>query len=220
MIKIALMLVFLAILSVEAIAQTVEARGGNIFFIAKDGEQRQITSSGLDLSPSLDFSENRIVFVRQTPDLKLHVPICEVPDCTTIDNEIWIADAGGVSPPHRVLRAPRVGSFGRSLIAGFRLPQLSLDGSLIFFRTEAGADAFAFYSLHLASGFVRLLFYGVEYSTIRTGKYQGYLIASVFLPGARTHVPVNWLVNPQGRLHSEIGGDYTLSQFKKQNGIR
>src|SRR5690242_5368578 len=56
-------------------AQSVEERQGNIWFIAADGSRTQLTSSGLDFFPSLSFSGTRVVFIRNTPDFKIRVPV-------------------------------------------------------------------------------------------------------------------------------------------------
>jgi hypothetical protein len=218
-----LILFFLIAMCGESIAQKVEEHDGNIFFIAPDGSRRQLTSTGLDSQPSLSFGGRWVVFVHRTPDLKIRVPIGEVDDgCCTLENEIWIADITGLRPPHRILRAPANGVMGHRVMAGFSMPVFSADGNRIFFRTIAAADSLGFHSLNLSSGFIRFLFHGVDYSMIRTGRYRGYMTASVFVPNsAQTHIASYWLVNPEGRLLNPIRGgtQYELSQFKEQNGI-
>ena len=64
-----ILLLFISMVPVEAVAQAVEARDGNIFFISRDGSRKQLTMLGLDSQPNLWSDGNRVVFVRRTPDL-------------------------------------------------------------------------------------------------------------------------------------------------------
>ncbi|OLE88976.1 MAG: hypothetical protein AUG08_06060 [Acidobacteria bacterium 13_1_20CM_2_55_15] len=90
---------------VEAVAQAVEARDGNIFFISRDGSRKQLTMLGLDSQPNLWSDGNRVVFVRRTPDLKIETGVPGPRgECCQIDNELWIADVTGAKQPKRILR--------------------------------------------------------------------------------------------------------------------
>jgi hypothetical protein len=59
------------ILPSDAFGQTVSSRGGNVFLKAEDGRIIQITSSGLDLEPSLSMDKKHVIFVRRTPSSRI-----------------------------------------------------------------------------------------------------------------------------------------------------
>jgi hypothetical protein len=222
---VAVTLFFAMTLTVDgtASAQTVKAVDGNIIYIAPNGSQRHLTSTGLDSQPSLSFDGKRVVFVRNTPDFKGNVPVPVVDDCCTTDNEMWIADVNGTTKPYRMLRGQpdywHLKSGRSELLAGFALPQFSRDGKLVFFETQGGADASAYYSLNLHTGFIAFLYFGDAFEMIKTGKYTGYILASVFMPHAETDTSTPWLLNPQGRLLRSIkdGGSRMASHGGESN---
>jgi len=65
-----ILLLFISMVPVEAVAQAVEARDGNIFFISRDGSRKHLTMLSLDSQPNLWSNGNRDVFVCRTSDLK------------------------------------------------------------------------------------------------------------------------------------------------------
>ncbi|OLE88975.1 MAG: hypothetical protein AUG08_06055 [Acidobacteria bacterium 13_1_20CM_2_55_15] len=63
---------------------------------------------------------------------------------------------------------------------------------------------------------------GIGFQVITEGKYKEYLIANKNMPNYPTHVHSYWLLDPVGKLLRQIGdgGQYALSRFKDQNGVR
>jgi hypothetical protein len=215
----------LASFSTAAFAQEVEEHEGSIFFVGPDGSRKQLTASGLDSQPSLSFSGRRMVFVRDTPDLKIETGLPGPGgSCCHTNNELWIADVESKQTPRRILRG-HAGGFriGPQLVlANFNSPQFSLDGSLVFFETGTWATDGAIYSLNLTTGFLRLLYVGVDFQVIRSGKYKGYIIGPKNMPHYETHTHLYWLFDPHGKILRQIGdgGPFALMTFKAENGIR
>src|SRR5436309_2169335 len=124
-----ILLLFISMVPVEAVAQAVEARDGNIFFISRDGSRKQLTMLGLDSQPNLWSDGNRVVFVRRTPDLKIETGVPGPRgECCQIDNELWIADVTGAKQPKRILRGHAgIYKIGPDLgLGGFHSPQRSV----------------------------------------------------------------------------------------------
>ncbi len=220
-----ILLLFISMVPVEAVAQAVEARDGNIFFISRDGSRKQLTMLGLDSQPNLWSDGNRVVFVRRTPDLKIETGVPGPRgECCQIDNELWIADVTGAKQPKRILRGHAgIYKIGPDLVlGGFQSPQFSVEGRIVFFEANTWATDGAIYSLDLTSGFLRLICVGIGFQVITEGKYKGYLIANKNMPNYPTHVHSYWLLDPVGKLLRQIGdgGQYALSRFKDQNGVR
>jgi hypothetical protein len=162
----------LALLAVTpaVLGQTVVVKDGNVTYVTKDGRNTQITSAGLDSDARLSLDQKLVVFVRRTPTLKIDTGTGEA-DL----NELWIADTAGKEPPKRVLTGHSGGfTIGDNLVlAGFRQPQFSPDGTRIYFAAQTWATTDSFRMLDLNAGRVHFLFAGYSLEVLKTGHYAG-----------------------------------------------
>ena len=198
--------------------QSVSARNGHIFFTDQNGVEKPITNGNLDSQPSLSFDKRQIVFVRKTPGQTAETSSGDI-DKT----ELWIAPVDGSKEPKRVLTG---GGFvkGHNLnivISGFINPQFSPDSTRIYFEANAWVTAAAIMMLNVPTGNTKLLFPGLGFEVIETGKYRGFLIGIKDpITEDRGRIMVYWLLDPNGKEVTRIGEDESdLMQFKLKYGI-
>ena len=118
---------------------TVDERGGNIYFIAKDGHTIQLTSSGLDSSPSLSRDNRLVVFLREKYVVGIVHSQREVSD-----KELWIASTSREQASRKLL----VGNPG---LGEFRRPQFSLDGKRVCFEARSWATDYSMWVVEVAT---------------------------------------------------------------------
>jgi Tol biopolymer transport system component len=121
------------------LSQTVEEHGGNIYFTGKNGHTVQLTSSGLDSSPSLSRDNHFVVFLREKYAIRIVLSRGEV-----WDKFLLVGDTSHKMPPRRVL----VGNDGWGR---FRHPQFSPDGRRICFEARSWATDYSMWVLELAT---------------------------------------------------------------------
>ncbi len=117
----------------------VEERGGNIYFTGKDGHAVQLTSTGLDSSPSLSKDNSLVVFLREKYFVRIFLSRGLV-----WDNVLWVADTSRKRQSYPLL----VGNDG---LGKFRHPQFSPDGRRICFEARSWATDYSMWVLELAS---------------------------------------------------------------------
>ena len=200
----------LLIAATPILGETVSVRDGNVFVKVKDGSTLQITSSGLDLDPSLSANNRLVVFVRRTPSFKIWTALEE-----TDQNEIWVASVSGEPEPRRILVGHPSVNGGRDL-AGFRSPQFSLDEKRIYFIAELAATGNSVRALDLATGKVDFLYRGESVEVIKSGPYAGFLIGLKAIPHAfpPPHIFRYWLLDRNGKDVAEIGAESDVRVFK------
>ena len=196
------------------LSQTVEERDGNIYFTDTDGHTVQLTSTGLDSSPSLSKDTRLVVFVRKTPSLKIGTGLGYA-----IDNELWVAHTSGTEPAQRILIG-HPGTFhtdGSLLLAGFRHPQFSPDARRVYFESTAWASAGAVWMGNVETGKATFLYVGSSVEVIQSGQYAGYLIALKEIPRVVAgRVERYWLLDRDGKEVGEIGeSNDSLTEFKE-----
>ena len=121
------------------LCQTVEERGGNIYFTGKNGAIIQLTSSALDTSPSLSTDNRFVVFLREKYTVSVFLSRGEVRD-----KELWIADTSRKKPPRQLL----VGNAG---LGEFRRPEFSADGKQICFEARSWAADYSIWLLEVTT---------------------------------------------------------------------
>jgi hypothetical protein len=190
--------------------QTVSTKDGNVMFRAKDGSSTQITSSGLDSDPSLSVNNRLVVFVRRTPDLRILTALEE-----TDRNEIWVASVSPQPQPRRILVGHAGVRVGEDL-AGFSLPQFSLDAKRIYFIAEWAATGNSVQVVDVATGKVKFLYRGESVEVIKSGPDAGCLIGLKAIPHAfpPPHVFRYWLLEADGKDVAEIGEESDVKVFK------
>lgn len=123
-----------------AVLPKVEERGGNIYFTAKDGKSVQLTSSGVDSSPSLSKNYRWAVFLREKYTVSIVLSRGVVRD-----KSLWIADTSRKKLPRLLL-------VGNSGLGEFRLPRFSPDGKRLCFEARSWATDYSVWTIEIGGG--------------------------------------------------------------------
>ena len=132
-------LVVTALAVVPLVCQPVDERSGNIYFTSKNGHTVQLTSSGLDSSPSLSKDNRLVVFLREEYAVRIFLSRGEVRD-----KVLLVADTSLKKPPRRLLA-------GNSGLGEFRHPRFSGDAKHICFEARSWATDYSMWVLEVAS---------------------------------------------------------------------
>ena len=193
-------------------SQTVSAVGGKILFQDATGRTTLLTTDQSDSDPCLSADNERVVFVRSTPNRKAGTGLGEI-ELT----ELWVASVDQKQPPKRVL-VGHPGDFkpGPTLVmAGFSKPQFSPNGERVYFMAETWATSTAIHVLDLKTGQTRFLYAGLDVEVIGSGKYEGFLIATENPVAAVGRYTVYLLMNPDGKGVRRIGySESDVARFK------
>lgn len=160
-----ILLAALPALASAAVPAALE-RGGNVYYRAADGSERQITRDGGYGAPTLSPDGRTLAFVRED----------EKPDPGGQGGltSLWIADAA--TGAARRLLAGRPHDDPKRDLARFRDPAFSLDGGFIYVEAEAWATSGAIHQVEVATGRERFVVDGWLYGVIRNGRYRGHLL--------------------------------------------
>jgi len=185
-----------------ALAQTVTAVDGNIYYTPRSGtDRRQLTRAGLDSQPKLSPDGSIVVFVRATPGRTAQTAYPSI-EAT----ELWTVRVDGSNARLRV--RGKAAKTVEETIAGIQSPEFSPDGKGIFFLGGGWVTSSAVHFLDLSSGRIRFVCPGNSLEVIRNGQYRGHLIVSqhrYFLGGGS--FDWLWLVSPDGREVGPIGNE-------------
>lgn len=206
----ALLLIASLVAPLPALAQSVTAQDGNLFYRASaDAPPRQLTSSGLDRDPILSPDGQLVAFVRDTPGDSVEIVIG-----TEEATSLWTIHVDGSDARMRL--KGRAGETAGESLAMLHGPQFSPDGARIYFLSAAWANSAAVHVLDLATGNERFLVAGNSLEVLPAGEYAGHLMVSqhrYFLAGGS--YDWYWLVAPDGREIDPIGEDETaLHEFR------
>ncbi len=203
-------LLSVATCSLGSEAQTVFARGGNLFVLGKPGHAKRLMASGRDSDPSMSPDGKRVVFVRGTPGRTIETGAGSVEA-----KEIWVADSKG-GRPVRIVRGE--GSQDpRKVLAGFRAPQFSPDGRLIYFLSHAYATSDAVHRVDVNTRKVSFVCDGNTLEVVRKGEHRGHLIVLRHRYTAQGSSDEYWLMDPHGKEVRRIGGEKEQERFKKKH---
>jgi hypothetical protein len=183
-----------------AVAQTVTAVDGNIYYVPHSGtDRKQLTTTGLDSQPKLSPDRSTVVFVRATPSqiVRAAYPNIEA-------TELWTIRVDGNDSRLRV--RGKAADAIEETIAGIESPEFSPDGSQIYFLTVGWVTSSAVRVVDLSSGRVRFLCPGNSLEVIHNGQYHGHLILGQhrYFMGGGSYDWL-WLVSPDGREVGPIG---------------
>jgi Tol biopolymer transport system component len=188
-----------------ALAQTVTAIDGNIYYTARSAtDRRQLTTTGLDSQPKLSPDVSTVLFVRGTPGRTVQMAYPDV-EAT----ELWTVRVDGSNARLRV--RGKAANTVEETVAAIQSPEFSPDGDRIFFLGGGWVTSSAVHVLDLNSGRVRFVCPGNSLEVIRNGQYRGHLIVSQhrYFMGGGSYDWL-WLVSPDGRIVGPIGdGDST-----------
>jgi hypothetical protein len=159
------------------------------------------------------------VFVRRTPSLRIDTGIGE-----TDENELWVAEATGTTPPRRVL-VGHAGGFGIDdslVLAGFAKPLFSLDRQRIAFTAQTWATDNSARLLEVGTGKVKFLCTGSVVDVVKSGSYAGHIIVHRQIPRVMPgRVWRFWLLDPSGNEVGEIGeSESALKEFLVEHAGR
>src|SRR5690348_13756228 len=132
-------LVVAALAVVPLLSQTVQEPGGNIYFTGKNGHTVQLTSTGLDSSPSLSKDNRFVVFLREKYFVRIFLSRGLVGD-----NVLWVADTSCKRQSYPLL----VGNDG---LGKFRHPQFSSDGKRVCFEARSWATDYSMWVVEVAT---------------------------------------------------------------------
>ena len=181
---------FLALWAAAAEAQSVEARGGNLFYRPSCGAAaRPLTTSGHDSDPELSPDGRRVVFLRAGPGGEA---------------SIWTIETGGAGLRRWIVA--RADTAPERTLADLQTPRFSPDGSRIYFLSSAWATSGAVHALDLASGAERFLIPGNSLEVMRSGEYAGPLLVEqhrYYLAGGS--YDWLWLFTADGREVGPVG---------------
>jgi len=181
-------------------SEVVLAKEGKIFFVAKDGMERQLTASGKDSQPSLSPDSSRVVFIRETDEVVWSEPV------RTTATQLWVASTSGFPPARLVLAGPI--EIDGVRFAEFFCPQFSPKGGYLYFLINYAATTHAIVRLSLQTGEARFLLAALRYAVVPRGEYEGHLVVQqrrVKLSGGYYYW--FWLMSPDGKDIAAIGPD-------------
>ncbi|MGO4328982.1 TolB family protein [Cupriavidus sp. 2TAF22] len=213
LLSIALLLVTL--FATEANGGSVRAEDGNIVFVDDSGFARQLTTSGLDATPTLSPDGKRVAFVRRTP----HRPVDTALGSEDAE-QIWIVgvDASGA----RSLVEGRAHKNPKQALAGLNSPVFSPDGRSIYFLSTAWVTSRAVHIVSVGDAEERFVTEGNTLEIVHAGKYKGTLIVNkhkYWLGGGS--YDWFWLVSPTGQEIGPVGPeDGNVGRRRIQEPVR
>jgi len=187
-------------------AQHVDIRDGNLYYADARGNSKQITSSGMDLDPSLSFDGKTVIFVRRT---LVPARFEEPTDPQPKQRQIWVAKVGGPSDPEIVLGGPVVLKDFSEYVS-FASPKLSPDNRYAYFRIPVGVTESGLVRVDLRTKVTSLVCYGTGYDIVPSGKYAGDLVVQMrkslgdAVPGGGFSA-FFWLLTPEGKELGFVG---------------
>ena len=193
----------IALLFVHAAAAepVVSARDGNIY-VAIDGAEEQLTSSGRDSTPLLAPDGKWVVFVRSV-DGK---PITSGSPDSSPSAELWQIRIDGKEPTR--LARTREAEKPENIIAAFDDLQFSADGRLVYFVSPAWTTSGAVHVIDTTNRKERFVVAGNALRVLHSGKYRDHLLLAqhrYFLGGGS----YDWfyLFTPDGKEVGVVGED-------------
>ena len=191
----------MAIPSVWSAEPKVEAKDGNIFLRADEGEAKQLTTSGRDSAPVLSPDRRWVVFIRGVPGRKISTGAGDVDA-----EELWQVRADSEDPTRLV--APKAADDAQNVVANFQHVQFSSDGRLVYFVTEAYATSGAVHVVDTTKGKERFFVAGSTVEVVRRGEYRDCLLVSQhrYLIGGGSYDWI-WLFRPDGKEVGPVGED-------------
>lgn len=208
--RIATLLLVSALVPAPALAQSVTARDGNLFYQASgQATPRQLTSTGLDREPALSPDGQTIAFIRGNPADSVDT-VSGWEEATSL----WIVAVDGSGA--RTLVRSRYSETPGQALAMLRSPAYSPDGRQIYFLSAAWVTSGAVHAVDVSTGAERFVAPGNSLEVIPSGDYAGFLVVSqhrYFLAGGS--YDWYWLVSPEGREIDPVGEDErALEEFR------
>lgn len=201
-----------ALTELHASAAAVSIQAGNIFIADSSGEQKQLTASGRDSSPTLSPDGRWIVFVRTVAGKKIASGADESDPA-----ELWQVRADGKEST--LLLRTRASEKVENLIAAFDDLQFSADGRLVYFVTPAWATSGAVHVVDTTNRKERFVLAGHNLEVVRSGEYRDHLLLQQhrYFVGGGSY---DWffLFSPDGKEIGPVGED--PSNFKETNAAR
>lgn len=184
---------------------------GNIILVGANCEKTVLTTSGLDFDPRFSPNEEKIVFVRRTPERKV-----EAGPGDFEANEIWVMDRTG-SNPKKVVEGRQHKDMKLNL-TGLRMPIFSNDGSQIYFHGAFAVVTDGNWVFNLNNGRVSFFSSGSIYGIVKNGPWKDH----VFVGQHRYYVGGGsydwfWLYDSNGEEIGTIGP--TASYFERFYGV-
>jgi WD40-like Beta Propeller Repeat len=209
--RIPTLLLLSALAPASALAQSVTARDGNLFYQASgQAAPRQLTSTGLDGEPALSPDGRTIAFIRRIRGDSIQ-SVSGPEEATAL----WIIGVDGSSP--RMLVRARYADDPTQMLAGFQHTQFSPNGRQIYFITPAWVTSGAVHAVEVSSGCERFVAPGNTLEVVPSGMYAGHLIVSqhrYFIAGGS--YDWLWLLTSQGETVGPLGEEgASLEAFRE-----
>lgn len=172
---------------------------GNIV-VSRNGQDSQITTSGLDSDPVVSPDGSAIAFTRAIPRKTVETAGGEVDA-----SQVWIANSDGSDARMLVgiLEADKV----EDMLAGFDNLRFSNDAKALYFTSSAWTTSNALKAVEIATGKVTHLAPSNGFEILRRGKYKGYFVSDEHKYGKNGAEDTCWLLSPQGKEIREVGDD-------------
>ena len=194
--------------------KTVEVveRDGNIYSLDKSGREIRLTSSGIDLEPSLSADKKWVTFLRENPNIIIHSSAADCPDsfrseCLSPAREIWVMASDGSHSPRLVVSRKH---FERGILDYFMEPTFSNDSSEVYFLAPQWVTSHALYAVDMQDSSIRVVTAANSLEVVRNGKWAGHIIAQKhkYFLGSGSY-DWYWLISSDGKDVGPIGTSTT-----------
>jgi hypothetical protein len=194
--------------------KTVEVveRDGNIYSIDKSGREIRLTSSGVDLEPSLSADKKRVTFLRENPNIIIHSSAADCPDkfrseCLSPAREIWVMASDGSHDPRLVVSREH---FEHGILDYFMKPTFSNDSSEVYFLAPRWVTSHALYAVDIQDFSVRFVTAGSSLDIVRNGKWADHIIVQKhkYFLGSGSY-DWYWLISSDGKTVGPLGKSTT-----------
>lgn len=175
-----------------ALAQSIETRDGNLYFVAPGGARTQLTFSNRDLFPVLSPDGRFVAFVRIADPTN---------EFAVEGDQICVVAVTSGSPRCAAARYQE----GEAPLGGFRSIVWAADGRTVFFLTDFSKNSEGLCRFDIAEGKTTFLSPASEFAILKAGRWRGNIAARVETREGSVYRYPYFVLSPSGEKLARAG---------------
>jgi hypothetical protein len=196
------------VFQLNALAQTVLERGGNIFYQATGGSERQLTQTGKDFRLAISADGTEVVFARRVRDRD------GVASDDPGSSELWTIELPNGSA--KVLVTGKINVRGINFDF-FSSPRFSPEKEFVYFEIPYSSTSTGIVRLTRATGETQFIASAITFIVLTSGQWKGNLVAlqrqAIVAPDPTIELWY-WLLDSNGERVAYVGkSEIELQRF-------